>query len=199
MVVHPKRPEWGEGVVKQASRAVQGGVVGQRLVVSFKNNGITTINTAVVPLLARNEAMALTQSSTGQGWLADLEAKQRTGGRAGSDLSRLPDVLTDPFRSELARVQATLDTYRFGGQHATPRGLLEWAIGQTGMNDPLSEYSRHDLEQAWSRFAYERDLHLADLVRQVIRLGQTAALQEMLSKPSLADAGRQALGRLLRR
>lgn len=176
VVVHPRRPEWGEGVVDQAARIVHQGKGGQRLVVKFSEQGRVTINTAVVPLISKETFLAMhstTSSAPRQGWLGALEGK----GGSTEELYALPDAMTDPFANLTRRLSATLDSYRYGSD---ARSLIEWASAQTGLGDPLSKYTRHELEQAFPRFTRDRDRHLNDLVRQIKMQGKRELLNEAI-------------------
>lgn len=206
VVLHPRRPEWGEGRVDQALTIVHEGQPAQRLVVTFTHYGRTTINTALAPLIAKegNPPMSTTHTSSnrtfnaastnapssGRGWLADLEGKPRQG-----ELWALPEALTDPFDSVARRLAATLETYRFNN---SPRSLLEWAIAQTGLSDPLTKYTRHELEQVFPRFVRDRDNHLFDLVRTLKRQNRQDILQDALRTATL-PAARDMLQRALSR
>lgn len=194
-VSHPRRPEWGSGVVRDAAPTTHEGRPAQRLAVDFANKGRVTINTAVAPLDlvkereeemtrtttsgmdARNSTGAATAASTADkpgGWLGALE---RSTGGAKHELWDLPDLMTNPFASLQQRLKATLDSYRFG---TDPRSLIEWASVQTGLNDPLSKYSRPELEQAFPRFTRDRDAHLKQLVWQMKKRGEAGVIAEIL-------------------
>jgi len=165
------RPEWGQGTIEQARPAQHESRPAQRLVVNFARHKRVTLNSGVAPLQAADAAqhapdhpekstnMSSTNASSDKGWLAQLEAAQ-TGGH---ELWDLPEATTDPFASLADRIQATLDTYRFSTE---PKSLIDWAAVQTGLNDPLSKYTRHELEQAFPRFTRDRDKHLKDLIWQ---------------------------------
>lgn len=206
-VVHPLRPEWGEGIVEHASTIAHQAGQAQRLVVRFAQYGIVTINTGIAPLLAKDivtsmsstlassHSSAPTSAPGRRGWLADLEAKPHEG-----ELFTLPQELTDPFASLAKRLAATLATYRFTADQRVPGGahsLLEWARAQTGLADPLTKYTRHDLEQAFTRFARDRDAHLLDLVRSLKKQGQRGVLEDSRQSVTL-PAARQALERAIR-
>jgi hypothetical protein len=213
-VVHPARPEWGTGVIRQAGRASHNGQRGQRLVIDFANRGRVTINTAVIELsnaTGKEENMSITRNvkgksgtsstsggasggtSGGGGWLAELE--KQVGGN-GDALTALPSTLSDPFKSDEQRLHATLDIYRFSTE---PRSLLEWATAQTGMNDPLTKYTRQELEQAFARFARDRDQHLKQLVFQIKRgtLNGEAVLRDA-ARQARVPAAREALKKAMK-
>lgn len=219
VVIHPRRPEWGRGVVKEASRITYRGAPAQRVAVQFPNKGRVVINTAVAPLLpdqggpepaaepetrsssstrfTSNQTTPRTmthQSSTAHtdaGWLDELEQKRRRGPAA---LAELPEAMTDPFLSLRRRLHATLESFRFSLE---PRSLIDWAVAQTGLDDPLSQYTRHELEEAFAQFRRQRDQHLQSLVRAIKQKGESQLLNEALQSTTHRDA-RHALTRHMR-
>ena len=185
-VVHPRRLEWGSGVVDQATKILHEGRSAQRLVVSFKHRGKVTMNTGVVPLAARdgqtvvnhveakdNHVEAKDATKTDQGWLASLDQAAQS-----HELRALPESLTDPFASLQRRLTNTLDNYRYRN---TPRLLLDWAIVQTGLDDPMTKYTRQELEQAFDCYSRDRDNHLIELVHLIKRQNEGAFLDETLA------------------
>ena len=192
-VIHPRRPEWGDGVVEQANLVQHEGKSAQRLLVRFVNRGLVTLNTGIAPLLHKDAASTMSSTSYSsareKGWLGSL------GRSSGSDeLWRLPDAMTDPFLSIQKRLDATLDSYRFSTE---PRSLIDWAIAQTGLSDPLSKYSRPELEQAFPRFARDRDNHLFDMVKSLKRQNQLPMLQQA-AQAAKHPGGRSALQRAIK-
>jgi Protein of unknown function (DUF3553) len=191
VVTHPKRPEWGKGVVKLAQTIVHQGDTAQRLSVEFANHGRVVINTAVAPLAPKGQTQTMSPSITSSGgWLKQIERSNSTS----HELWDLPEALTDVFTSDLQRLLATLETYKYNTE---PRPLIDWAVVQTGMDDPLSKYTRHDLEQAFARFARDRDLHLKEFVRQLKRNGKQQVLVQARNKTTVL-AGQTALDRAMR-
>ncbi len=89
---------------------------------------------------------------------------------AGRDMEErlmsLPMQTRDPFLTLEQRLQATLELCRYD---KSPRLLLDWAMAQTGMEDPLTVYNRQELETIFARWARERDAHLARLLRDLRR------------------------------
>lgn len=196
-VVHPRRPEWGTGTVRSAESIVHDGRPAQRLTVDFTNRGRVVINTAVAPLSASTgHAKTMTQtassaSSNGKGWLEQLEAQ--ANGKT-HELWDLPDALSDPFSSDAQRLQATLEQYRFSTE---ARSIIEWAVQQTGLADPLTKYTRHDLEQAFPRFARDLDQHLKQLVRTFKHRNDQASLLRARNE-SRYPAAQKAIDKALR-
>jgi hypothetical protein len=82
----------------------------------------------------------------------------------------LPEPCRDPFRSLAARVELTLELYRFD---ASSRLLVDWAVAQTGLDDPLSCFNRQELETHFRKWSQERDQHLAKLVREAKFKGES--------------------------
>lgn len=202
---HSGRPEWGDGRVLDVQSLSVQGQAAQRLTVDFAHKGRTVLNTAYASLIPVAGNAAITGSRTAaheaapmantdahldaQGWLASLSGKKPT-----DVLLQIPDPCTDPFSSWQRRLEASLDLYRYD---RSPRGLLDWAIAQTGLHDPYSVFTRHDLEIAFDGFAHARDQHLIDLVRQIKRDGRHDALES--GKKHSLPAARAALEKALRR
>lgn len=196
VVVHPRRREWGEGVVETVQRIVHKGRPARRVVVSFRHHGRVAINTGVAPLVAKESGSDMNKSgnhgsppSGHGGWIGSLEAEHRP-----PPFWALPEALTDPFDSLPKRLAATLDTYRFSKE---PRNLIDWAIAQTGDADPLAQHTRQELEQHFEGFARSRDGHLRDLVRQIKRQDGHEALKQVLARTTNPQA-RSALERAMR-
>lgn len=185
-VIHPSRPEWGQGVVLKASMVRHADGQAQKLLIDFTHRKRVTINTAVATLALKDSSimtLSATNSSAG-GWLAQLEGN--VNGHDVEQLYQLPDALTDPFNSETNRLHATLHNYRFSTE---PRALLDWAVAQTGLDDPLSHFTRHDLEQAFARFSRNRDLHLKELVLTIKKMADgRQILRDAAGKPLSPDA-----------
>ena len=200
-VIHPRRPEWGDGVVREVASVTHQGQPAQRVTVQFANRGRTVINTAVAPLAVKDtptqgpqEETSMTTSSTHRsgGWIESLEKAARG---AQHELWELPEAMTDPFTSLEKRLQATLESYRFSTE---PRQLIDWAVMQTGLNDPLSQYSRPELEDAFPGFARNRDQHLKALVKKLKDNAQTDALTRARHDKRTPQAAKQALDKLMR-
>lgn len=197
VVIHPARPEWGRGKVEQARPAVHQGTKGQSVVVTFANRGRVTINTAVVPFARGQQPKDSTASmkptfsppSSEQGWLGSL-----AGGGDGNALYALPEACNDPFASDKQRLVATAETYRFSTE---ARSLIDWAVAQTGLDDPLSKYTRPELEQAFPRFARDREKHLRDLAYQMKRDGKIDIVKQVAAETRI-PAAKAALEKVIR-
>jgi hypothetical protein len=129
------------------------------------------------PALAgeRGEATPLAQwDKVGQSdWLAEVAQR-----KIEETMISLPAEARDPFASVARRLAFVLDLYRFD---RSGRGLIDWAIAQSGLDDPLARFNRHELEQYFDRWAVERDAQLG-------RLLQEAAFDSRLIEHLLAQA-----------
>jgi hypothetical protein len=81
-------------------------------------------------------------------------------------LQKLPENINDPFVPIMKRVQATLDLYKLWDK---PAGVLDWATIQTGLRDPMSMMSRHELEAQMDRFRISLDGHLKKILKDARR------------------------------
>jgi hypothetical protein len=166
---------------------------------------MVTVNTGVAQLLHKDSQMAMESPTTPKptatagrsgGWLDNLNHPSTK--KHGEELYALTDPMIDPFQNIPKRIQSTLDSYRFGTDARNAKNILEWAIGQTGLNDPLSKYTRPELEQAFPRFLRDRDNHLFDLVKQLKRANRQDQLMDLLKAQRL-PAAREALQRAMNR
>lgn len=172
-VRHPERPEWGVGTVTKAEPAAHQGTRCQRLTIRFELGGLKTLSTAFAKLRPADNA-----GEAQKGWLADLERKN-----PADRLATLPDDVTDPFSGPVERLRRTLQLYRFAPSGAS---LIDWAVMQTGLKDPLSELNRHELEDRFRTFRRLLDEHLAKVAREAA-LADAARTSELLAKAP-ADA-----------
>jgi len=167
-VRHRLKPEWGSGRVLSAQSVMHEGRPAQRLTVSFDRAGQKILSSALAQLEAASEAGGRFRPDPGdQG--GDVGGPFSTDGQAelSQKLLELPEAATDPFASRRKRLEATLGLYRFSDRGAP---LLDWAAMQTGLKDPLSRFSRHELEQSFRRFQTALDQHLRKLVKECRRL-----------------------------
>jgi len=186
-VYHAGRPEWGAGEVRSAEGTVQDGTKCQRLTIRFDRAGVKTLTTAFADLRPADQMSRLEAEvpDEGAGWLEKAEAVNPV-----AKMTELPEVATDPFRTKRARMEATLGLYRFTAGGAS---LLDWACMQSGLKDPLSRFSRHELEQYFERFKQALDAHLKRLVVEMKR-EDPAGLAEFAA--AAAPPARQALKRM---
>ncbi len=174
-VRHPKRPEWGIGEVTRIEMIVRDGQPDQRAWVRFPSVGLKTLLVSVAapePVESAEPADIAARLHT-QTTLVDAEARHE-GGWLGEIARRRPEEVmcslppraTDPFLSSIKRMENALSLYRFA---PTGTGLIEWAIAQSGLDDPLSRFSRHELEQFHQRWRFELETHIARLLQELRR------------------------------
>jgi hypothetical protein len=204
-VRHIRRPEWGVGTVTRTEDATVGGTPVQRLSISFPNGGLKKLMASHAELErvgATNGAEAAVGVAEGNGELradAGIEPweRMRQSGwltaladrKIDEVMVMLPEEVRDPFASIQKRVASTLSLYRFD---RSGRGIIDWAVAQTGLSDPLSRFSRPELEQHFDRWARERDLHLARLL-ETARY-ETGDVRQLLQ--SAPPAAREAVRRI---
>lgn len=188
-VRHRLKPEWGTGRILTVQNVTHEGRPAQRLTIRFDRAGTKTLNTAFAHL---EHASA---PSPGPAPMPNPDPDTSpftTDGQAelARKLLELPEAATDPFASRRKRLEATLALYRFSDRGAA---LLDWAAMQTGLKDPLSRFSRHELEQSFRRFQTSLDQHLRKLLKECRRL-EPATLDAV---GAAADpAARQAMRRV---
>ena len=165
-VRHPGRPEWGIGEVTKFELITRDGKPDRRVWIRFPNEGTKTVLASVAGLETIDDGapsgdggtLLDRQSNHETGWLGEI-AKQRPE----DAMTALPDRATDPFLPVTRRLQNIYDLYRFNRNGGS---LLEWAIAQSGLDDPMSRFNRHELEQFFDRWAFERDAHLTRLIQE---------------------------------
>ncbi|MCH2149038.1 MAG: DUF3553 domain-containing protein [Phycisphaerales bacterium] len=169
-VRHPDRPEWGVGSVAKVDVTPVEGKPTQRVTVRFPNAGIKVLNAAAAGL-ERVEAEVVEDQFSVSPDSIDAIDRMRDDELLAPVASRklteimlaIPEPCRDPFSSLEDRIRATLELYRFddGG-----KGLIGWAVMQTGLNDPLSRFNRHELEEHFRRWSHEREQHLRKLLSE---------------------------------
>ncbi len=183
-VRHCKRLEWGVGSIIKIEVITREGRPDRRIWIRFPNVGEKT----VLASMAELEHLDTESMPEGGPSLADLHA-QSDGGWLGQITKRkpehimtaLPDAATDPFLPLRRRLQNVLALYRFD---SGPR-LVEWAVAQSGLNDPLSRFNRHELENFFQRWRFALDAHLGRLLQEARR--EPGVLDEaMKGAPSAA-------------
>ncbi len=202
VIVHRRRPEWGHGVVDQVTAIKHDGRQAQRLVVRFVHHGRVTLNTAIAPVAPKGSPNRT--PDPGSLLVAEEDQPRFRQEQDLKQLASLPEPMTDPFASLPSRLRATLDSYRFSAEphHACnprdPKRLIGWAISQTHTEDPLSHFTRQQLEQAYGRFARDRDAHLIQLVQLAKKQGHAAQLEHIAAQ--LRDSvARAALAAAMKR
>ncbi len=180
-VRHSGRPEWGVGVVTAAESLVQEGVRCQRLTIRFDKVGSKTLSTAFANLLGASDTFG-SPTPTGSAPMSSTDSILNLEAKAATEdtFLRIPDEAMDPFATLPKRAAAILKLYRF-----TPSGasLLDWAVMQSGMRDPLSRYNRHELETLFNRFRQNLDSQARKALKE-LKKQDPAAFALVLSQAS---------------
>ncbi|VAX40112.1 hypothetical protein MNBD_PLANCTO03-1864 [hydrothermal vent metagenome] len=190
-VVHTARPEWGLGRVLSATSIRQEGKDAQRLTVRFERAGTKTLSTFIAQLAQADSVPVEVFAAATNDYEDPDPAETIDRAALAARLADLPDATTDPFRPLASRLEAAVGLYRF---EPHGRSLLDWAAAQTGLADPLSTFTRHDLEEGFDRFRNALAEHLAKLVGQAKR-DEPTALSGLAAKAS--PAVRTMLTRML--
>jgi hypothetical protein len=197
-VRHAGRPEWGIGTIVKIEPVPVNGHSTQRLSIRFPNAGIKTliaqnaelqrVQDTSDPLAESADAPAARawDKMTKDDWLSPVAQR-----KVIEALTSIPADVRDPFISLQRRLHLTFRLYRFD---KSGKGLMDWAVAQTGMDDPLSRFSRQELEQHFARFATDRDQHLHRLVQET--RGDMTVINAALhnAPPAAHDALRKITG-----
>ena len=185
------RPSSGGGVGGGAGGA-SGGAGGShrtlRLSIRFPNAGMKNlisdqaelekVDGNVDPYLNGESANVAAWDKIGEGgWLNGVAER-----KIKEQMISLPQDLRDPFNSLAKRLSMMLGLYRFDRSGS---GLLDWAVAQSGLDDPLSRFTRQDLEQFFDRWAFEREAHLNKLLQEA-RHEPAALSQAVKNAPASA-------------
>ncbi|MBY0308614.1 MAG: DUF3553 domain-containing protein [Phycisphaerales bacterium] len=156
-VVHAGRPEWGVGIVAGVVAERHEGRACQKLTIRFDHAGIKTISTAHADLRPESELPMLGAVDPNP---ENDPLKAPAGPSSKEIMLRLPEAATDPFSTARTRVLASVAMYRFGDH---PGALLDWAVAQSGLKDPMTRFNRHELEEFFRRWVQVRDEHFREM------------------------------------
>lgn len=183
-VRHAKCPEWGVGSVVKTEELPVNGTMSQRVSVRFPGVGIKRLSSAHAELERVTDAPPETPGADDEhpaelwgeieksDWLAPVAQR-----KIDEAMMSLPRQATDPFIEVRERIRFTLTLFRFD---RTGRALIDWAVAQTGLDDPMTRFNRHELEQFFDRWAFERDAHLGRLLQEAG--GAQYHLEDLLEK-----------------
>ncbi len=194
-VVHASQPEWGVGIVSTSSMGDHEGVPCQRLVIRFDRAGLKTVSTAFAKIEAAGDRVGVVtekETITARSDGASNPILKATAREVMQIMTTIPDAARDPFATPGQRLKATLSLYRFTDSGGP---LIDWAVMQSGLSDPLSKFTRHELEDFFGFFEKILWKHLGKMVREARDVPASELVQIRDSAP---PAGRQALQRLHR-
>jgi hypothetical protein len=143
------------------------------------------VNTAFAEIQPANGGAS--PAATDTSWLASMHSNSDA-----AKLADLPMAATDPLSTLSRRLTLTLELYRFGDD---ARSMIDWAAARTGLVDPLTQYSRHELEQHYQAFRAKREHYCRQLVGLIRQSGEDALLDRALEHP--ITSARQAVQRAM--
>lgn len=186
-VRHCKRPEWGVGSIIKIEVISRDGRPDRRIWIRFPNVGEKTVLASMAELehVEGDGAMGVgapsfadAHAQSDGGWLGQISKR-----KPEHIMTALPDSATDPFLPLRRRLQNVFALYRFD---SGPR-LIEWAVAQSGLNDPLSQFNRHELESFFQRWRFALDAHLGRLMQEARR--EPGVLEDAMKGAPPAAAG----------
>lgn len=179
-VIHADRAEWGVGVITATAPDHHEGKPCQRLTVRFDRAGVKNLSSALANLVYADQAPALTAREV----QFDDPFSKSSASATREVMLAIPDTATDPFVTPRSRLQNTLKLYRFTDQ---PGMIIEWAAAQSGLKDPLSKFSRHEIEDYFKRWCQLRDDQLRRVLFELKKLDHTLVTTEMKTAPRQAQ------------
>jgi len=180
-IVHADRPEWGIGSIIDAQAVTHNGTRSQRLRIRFERAGIKVLATAHASL--RRPEPTSSERGADRAVCGGLAPGASESDDPTILLGTLPEETTDPFALPESRLAATGRQYRFTG---TGGSLLDWAAARTEMADPLSRYTRGQLEEFFERYRRLLDENLFQLARDLIRTDPVRAARTLGELPPAA-------------
>lgn len=193
-VVHAAKPEWGIGVVSTSAMTEHEGTPCQRLVIRFDRAGLKTLSTAIAEIKPAAGKVGIVPERDNPSFAPEPEVKNPILNASAAErqkiMTGIPERARDPFATPAMRLAATLDLYRF---NETGASLVDWAVMQSGLSDPLGAFSRHELEEYFGFFKRIRDKHLREEVRGASGVDPQELVRIARSAP---PEGQQALRRL---
>lgn len=159
-VRHRQRPEWGAGTITRIEPITRGTTRDQRLWIQFASAGSKMLLASAADLEvldggAAEHTFAAREVTSERGWLGQIASK-----KPEQAMTELPPDATDPFLLPERRLKNLLTLYRFDGSTK----LIDWAVAQSGLDDPLSRFNRVEIEAFYKQWSMERDLALSRLV-----------------------------------
>ncbi|MAI67726.1 MAG: hypothetical protein CMJ26_07620 [Phycisphaerae bacterium] len=195
-VTHPKFPEWGSGAVVKVENTPVNGEVTKRITVRFAHAGLKKFVGDAIPLDVMMDGHAMPGDKEGKRpAIAEVEDLERSGLTQAVEqkleeiMFNIPLACRDPFNTLDHRLRRTLALYKYD---LSGKGLMEWSMAQTGMDDPLTRFNRTELEDYFKQYSFLLKQHLAKLVREL--QGDKATLKQLLDEAP--EGARRAVSKL---
>jgi hypothetical protein len=144
------RPDWGNGKVLQVKPIQNDGQSAHRVQVHFERTGLRWIIAPPARLVSPTA-----EPERAAGWIEQM-------GKSSLDdrLRAIPAEVVDMLGTPRQRLAALVPLFAVTNE---PRSLMRWAIDQTGVTDPLSHWSRDELQIALADFCVDRDSHFRNV------------------------------------
>jgi len=195
-VTHPKFPEWGSGAVIKVENTPVNGAPSIRVTVRFAHAGLKKFVGDSIPL----DVMVSGHAMPGDGdckrpAISEVEDLERSGLTQAVEqkleeiMFNIPLACRDPFNTIEHRMRRTLDLYKYD---TTGKGLMEWAMAQTGMDDPLTRFNRTELEVYFKQYTFLLEQHLSKLLSEMYE--DKSSLNRLLAEAP--EGARRAVAKL---
>lgn len=161
------RPDWGVGKVQRVQTTQAGGSPTHRVGIQFPVVGHRVVRVPPARLLSPEPEPERTH-----GWIETLGK-----GRLDDRLRALPAAITEELAGPSQRFLAISQLYAYD---ETPASLIRWARAQIGVGDPLSQWTRDELLEAFRVFCQERDSELRVVGALLKKAGGDDALKQAL-------------------
>jgi hypothetical protein len=195
-VTHPAFPEWGSGAVIKVENAPVNGEPSTRVTVRFVHAGLKKFAGDSIPLVVMQDAHAMPSDRSGKRPpILEVEDLERSGlpeaveQKLEEIMFMIPLACRDPFNALEHRMRRTLDLYKYD---MSGKGLMEWAMGQTGMDDPLTRFNRTELEVYFKQYSFLLKQHLSKLLSEMY--SDRKMLQQLLAEAP--EGARRAVAKL---
>jgi hypothetical protein len=139
--------------------------------VRFSSAGLKSFVGDSLPLEVLTDGHQMPGDSVGKRpAIAEVEDLERSGltqavqQKLEEIMHAIPMACRDPFNTAEHRLRRTLELYKYD---MSGKGLMEWAMMQTGMDDPLTRFNRTELEMFFKHYSHELNKHLAKLLSEM--------------------------------
>jgi hypothetical protein len=183
-VTHPKFPEWGSGAVIKVENIALHGEPATRVTVRFSSAGLKSFVGDSFPLELLDDGHGMPgDRDRKRPAISEVEDLERSGLTQAVEqklieiMRTIPLACRDPFNTSEHRLRRTLELYKYD---MSGRGLMEWAMAQTGMDDPLTRFNRTELEVFFKHYSHELNQHLAKLLSEMRE--ETEIIQRLVAE-----------------
>jgi hypothetical protein len=164
------KQEWGVGRVTRIQRQAHDGGATYRVYVQFHMG--QKVLTAPPAKFVTPDDLSSAAVNRDAGWLDKL-----AGQTLDDRLAALPESITLFLGSPVHKLIEIAKLFEFDGDD---KSLARWARMQTGSPDPLTTWTRDELQAAWEKFSVAREAAFADAVAAAGRQAGRVDWQQVL-------------------